>query len=188
MGSKCCKASGAGVCHTGQAGTDQTWSVPVPKASSRHGEAAPASFNTHTKPFLGVTHRKVPIAAATGYVTHQHGKGRSGWHFQEKNKALLAWRAPQRLTSLCSASLCNSRQVLATLQLLQPFFISPFSSGLGQPSSSAAINLWDELGAGGAPGPGHCSGGPGQPPRAGRGGLSHPSACSSSFWQGHSQL
>lgn len=70
-------------------------------------------------------------------------------------------------------------------------FHSLLSSGLGQPGSSAGRNLWDERGAGGAGGaasPGHCLGGPGQPPRAAREGLSCPSACSSSFWQGKSQL
>lgn len=166
-----CAGNGAGPLHTGQAGTDHgPRAVPAPKASSRHREAAPASFTDTQSPSWRAHTLQSPHCCCHGVPDTPAQEGPAWMDFWVKTKAFLAWRALQHLTSLGSASLCNSRWFLATLQLLQPFFISLFSSGLGQPGSSTATNLWDGLGAGEHPALDTARGGQGSPPGQGGGG------------------
>lgn len=116
--------------HRGQAGTDQVpRSVPAPKTSTGHREAAPAALNRHTKPFLGCHTLQSPHCCCHRVPGTPAWQGPTWMAFLGEKKAFLVWRAPQRLTSLCSASFAS----------LSSFW--PLSS-----SSSHFSSLWAGLG------------------------------------------
>lgn len=168
---------GAGALHRGQAGTDRVpRSVPAPKTSTRHREAAPAPFIRHTKPFLGCHTLQSPHCCCHRVPGTPAREGPAWMAFLGEKKAFLVWRAPQRLTSLCSASLCKSQQFLATLQLLQPFFISLGWAGPALQPPSFGVS-WEQ----GSPQPWALLGGPGAAPQGRQGGLAHPVAAPQAF-------
>lgn len=149
-------------------------SAPHSETSAQHVLTMPGWQAQHLHPFPspkpspgGAQHPSSLLARGSSHTS-------KGQEFTGEKQGSAGRSELQRLTSLCSASLCNSLQFLASLQFLQPFFTSPSRGGLWTARQQQSHGGSARRGTGLRGGTDSSS-----PLPAGKGCPSHPSAASS---------